>query len=118
MQLTIEVSKISINSEKKFLRFALRLYLNNKLFQIIQGIRIKNNKLFFPSYLTGGKHQPLIYFYPDYLENLRQMIEDRLGYAYSEYVNNLTVAHCAPTEADERTIMGAKTISQTFELGE
>lgn len=116
MTLTIELSKVVENKEKKQLRFSFKLSVNSIPLLVITGMRIKNGKLFFPSYISGGTHKALIFAFPSLLDNLRKMLQDDIGYYYSDYAAHVDTEHCSPKSNDIATLLGERTITKEFTI--
>lgn len=112
-RVTLELSQLKENVEKKQLRFSLRISINNIPITLITGLRIKNNKLLLPSYNTPrGQALPLLYLYPEILDGLAKVLKNLL-HSRVEY-GSFESAHAAPTEREEITALGEYVIRQEF----
>lgn len=112
-RVTLDLSQLKENTEKKQLRFSLKISINNLPIALLTGLRVKNNKLLLPSYNTPrGQALPLLYLYPEVLDGLTRMLKNLL-HSRAEY-GNFESAHAAPTERDELNALGEYAIRQEF----
>lgn len=115
MKLKIQLSTIQENREKKQLRFSAQ-FIYGDLSWLITGLRIKNNRLLFPTYLVGGQHKPLIFPSPKLLDIFAKMLQDELGYHYPDYLTRLDTEQCLAKQQDLTSLLGERTLTREFEV--
>lgn len=116
---TITLSKLKENKQKQQLRFSLMLSVNNFPLILIDGMRIKNNKLLFPSYNSPrGQALPLVFAYPEVVEALKRTLQKHLALTSFPEYDTFDCGHCSPSADREAMLLGDEPIVAEFLFNE
>jgi len=122
MKAHFEISKLTENKDKTFLRFSLRLFLGSLCVLHIKGVRIRAGRLLPPSYAQKSRHVALTPIHESFLTELARFIDTRIAPFYPKHCSpglgqGINVDCCRPSPEDELEF-AAQVLSYEFEVKE